>query len=155
MSDWVMTGFVDYGRLEADLWLLGMEEHCLDDADATKRLQLLPSFPLTIGVGEAHRRYGFHELPRGVAVWDVASELARACDLNASSIGELDGDVAELLPFPRPTNDAWLPAHASLFADYDCYTGALLAAQAARYAKLIVGHAPRVVVVHGARLDGR
>lgn len=148
-----MTGFVGYGRLEADLWLLGMEEHCLDDADATKRLQLLPSFPLTIGVDEAHRRYGFDELPRGVAVWDVASELARACDLNASSIGELDGDVllAELLPFPRPTNDAWLPAHAALFADYDCYTRALLAARAARYAKLIVGHAPRVVVVHGAR----
>lgn len=150
-----MAGFIGYGRVDAGLWLLGMEEHCLDDADAARRLSLLPSFPLTIGVDAAHRCYGFDALPRGVAVWDVARELAVACGLNAANIGELDGDVllAELLPLPRHTNDdhKWPPAYLPLFADYPCYARALLTSRAARYARLIIEHVPRVVVVHGAR----
>lgn len=156
MTDWMKTGFIGYGRLDAELWVLGMEEHCLDDADAARRLKLLPSFPLTLGVRDAHRRYEFDELPRGVAVWDIASELARACGLNTQRIGELDGDVllAELLPLPRPTNDTWPPAYRMLFADYHSYARALLSTRAARYASLIVEHAPRVVIVHGARYHG-
>jgi hypothetical protein len=154
-TNWMTAGFVGYGRLDSDLWLLGMEEHCLNDADAATRLAVLPSFPQTLGVSDAHRRYGFHSLPACVAVWEVASDLAHACGLGADHVGEADGNVllAELLPLPRPTNhdDDWPAAYDRLFAGYRQYATALLNRRASRYASLIVDNSPRVVVCHGAR----
>jgi hypothetical protein len=154
VMDWIMKGFVGYGRM-AYLWLYGMEEHCLDDGDAARRLARLPSFPLTIGVTEAHQRYGFEALPRGVTVWDVARDLAAACGLNATNVGEADGDVllAELLPLPRRANDRhqWPSIYKSLFPDYPGYEDAVLRPRVDRLARLIVENAPRIVVVHGDR----
>jgi hypothetical protein len=124
---WMKTGFVGYGRF-ADLWLYGMEEHCRSDEDAARRLALLPSFPLTMGLTEAHHLYGFNALPPDVAVWNDARDLATACGLRATNVGETDGDVllAELLPLPRRTNDArqWPSIYTPLFPDYARYKDA-------------------------------
>ncbi len=148
-------GFVGYGRLDAPLWLLGMEEHCLGEADAARRLAVLPSFLLTIGVTEAHRRYGFDSLPRGVAVWDIARSLAIACEFRSVDVGEPSGDVllAELLPLPRPSNNdrIWPAAYMQLFPGYREYSEVLLPARASRLARLVEKHRPKIVVVHGAR----
>jgi hypothetical protein len=153
MSDWMTAGFLGYGHLCALLWLLGMEEHCQDEVDAENRLALLPTFPLTMSLSEAHRRYGYRSLPRGVLVWRVARQLAMTCGLNPENIGEVDGDffLPELLPLPRPTNESWPRTYEAIFPSYPSYEKALLAPRVARYLKLIVEYAPRVVVVHGAR----
>lgn len=154
MNEWMLKGFIGYGRLSALLWLLGMEEFCRDDDDAAARLKLLPHLPLAAGVTETHLLYGYSGLPTGVTVWEMARQICRACGLR-TDVGELGGDVllCELLPLPRPSNDSdcWPLAYGQLFADYRMYERAILRPRAQRIVHLISEQRPHVVLVHGRR----
>lgn len=157
-KDWKFFG---YGRLDAPIWFIGLEEHCgseefhiLADTDARHRLTVLPTLPQVVDLAKACRLYGFPRVPSRVPVWDVARRTAEACGYSDLQPGAVNSDVCllELLPLPTPGAREWL---AEVYDDAfgyrrkTKYVRECRPPRVQRLRALLREHSPQLVVVHG------
>jgi len=159
-----LLGFIGYGRLDAPVWFLGMEEAGGGEDNLRKRLQFEPVMDLKA----AHRILGlvkFHEGPRPVIQrtwWGMCQVMLRLLgkpsdresvrNYQVKHLGSTTGDtmLVSLLPFPRHKDDEW--GYERLVPRYPnraAYLKKVTPRRMAMLTGLVSEHKPRVVLAFG------
>ncbi len=138
-----------YGRVDAPLWFIGLEEACDDENDAAARLPILATFEGTQDVFEAHAKMG-HPNPVNTSVWPQMQEIVLAARLREVHVGQRDSDtfLLELLPLPHANKKAW---YAELYSALgyktrDEYVEGILKDRVPLVRTFVKKHDPKVVL---------
>jgi len=148
MIDWPkIEQFVGYGRLDAPVVFIGMEEGLADEAGLENDLLLRSRFSPVMDLKKAHEGIVdgdslFSESPRRQPTWRVMADLmlhyegktfsdaeerssARRA-YRAQRLGRADGDslLTELLPYPHRNVGSWL--YRERFDDREAYVAKML-----------------------------
>ena len=159
-----LLAFLGYGRLDAPVWFLGMEEAGGGEEQLLRRSE----FEHVEDLRDAHRTLGitrFHERPRYLQpVWNKMCEVMLRIEGNpsptteerrayqAERLGRSDGNslLLELLPIPKPSIHAWnYPLTFPEYPDVDSYRRALLPPRIKLISRTIQAYQPRVVIAYG------
>jgi len=158
-----LLNFVGYGRLEAPVWFLGMEEAGGGEANLRARLK----FRTMEDCAEAHRLLGItkHHWGRRVIqrTWrgmcylmlkldNQATDAENIRNYQAESLGRFGGQtlLVELMPIPKSSLGAWgyeelIPQYASR----EDYYQKVKPRRLAYLQRLIRENRPRIVIAYG------
>ncbi len=173
MIDWpVIEQFIGYGRTDAPVVFLGMEEGLADEAGLKNDLLLRSTFPPVMDLAKAHESIVdgaslFSDSPRRQPTWRVMADLmlhfegqtfsnaeerkAARTAYRAKRLGRSDGDslLAELLPYPHRNTSSWLYAQFKRFATRDEYVAKILPERLRILSEALVGSQRKAVVGYG------
>lgn len=169
--DWDrIESFVGYGRVDAPVVFVGMEESLADEAGLAADLALRSTFEPVMDLERAHRGIVdgaslFSESPRRQPTWRVMADVmlhfegrrfANADERSdarrnyrAKRLGRSDGDslLAELLPYPNPKRSGW--HYADRFATREKYVEKIWPLRRALLTEALAATKRRAVVCYG------
>lgn len=159
-----LLDFIGYGRLEAPVWFLGMEEGGGGEA----RLLIQSGFSRVEDLRDAHRKLGIlkhHEGRRNLQpVWNKMCEFMLRVEghpsptvedrrtYQAEHLGRTHGNslLLELLPIPKPSMSAWdYPLTFPEYPDVAAYRRDVIPRRIELVSQLVIDHLPRVIVAYG------
>jgi hypothetical protein len=161
--------FVGYGRLDAPLWFLGMEESVNVLTDLEQSLAAREGFGTTQDLAEGQRVLGLplDERRRLNLVWHFMAKLARcvvdlatdwddtqlAAHYVRQRLGRRDGEtlLGELLPLPKRGSSQWPPEYLRWYPSRVVYEEQVAPLRLARLQQLAAHHRPRLVVCYGKK----
>jgi hypothetical protein len=142
-----------YGQPHAQLWCVGLEEHC-DDEDLPRRIELRRHLGEYISLRDFHLAlYG--RVPTNVRVWDLTLRLYERIFSRTTLVGEIspaNSDIllTEILPLPRPTHDKWPAVYHHWWPDGPkTYVAYARPRMARRLIDRVATYKPAVVLLHG------
>jgi hypothetical protein len=158
--------FIGYGRLEAPIWFIGMEEGGGGEANLRTRL----TFDPVMDLARAQRMLGYgayFDLPPPkiqptwraliqitLGVMGRPTEAEAVAGYQVRELGRAHGDtlLTELMPLPAPTTRHW--PYQALFADprfasRDRYLNTIKPHRIQLLRDLIANHKPRLVICYG------
>ena len=175
-----LTSFIGYGRLDAPIWFLGMEEGTGGNETAIEgnlRVRLRWT-ERVMDMADAHDQHNLNgpyfdpdrrlKVP---AVWLFMARIARALGQGQATdwysdreaartyvrerLGRRDGEtlLAELLPLPRP-HAFWSEVYQDVFPTAREYGQAVLPGRIDLLAGLVRTYAPRTLICYGKRNYG-
>jgi len=169
--DWErIESFIGFGRQDAQVVFIGMEEGLKDAAALDEDLAIRSTYASPImDLKEAHRgiagteNYFEPEQTPRQPTWRVIADLMLRRDGNphptgddrrryrALRLGRHDGDalLAELLPYPHPKSSDWLYARFGRYATRADYENAMLPARKTLLRAVIAEHQREIVVCYG------
>ena len=162
--------FISYGRLEAPLWFLGLEEglgkrYKADHWSPAWELETRAAWPPVIDMRQAHETLldPYWDSGKYSQVWLVMAQLARGILQRAAdwhdpdkarvyvteSLGRAGGEtlLGEMLPLPERYRRHW--SYPFLFPSKEDYEWAILPQRRALWRRLVEEHRPRVVICYG------
>jgi len=159
-----LLSFLGYGRLDAPVWFLGMEEA----GGGEDNLRVRSTFDQVEDLQEAHIKLGIthhHEGKRRIQpTWNMMCEFMLRIEGNISPTtedrrayqgDELDrvhGDslILEFLPIPKPKTSSWdYPLTFPEYPDVEVYRREQTPPRIALLSQLVVNHRPRIIVAYG------
>jgi hypothetical protein len=169
--DWQrIESFIGYGRIDAPVVFVGMEEGLADPSALGMDLALRSQFKPVMDLEQAHRGIAngealFSDSPRRQPTWRVMADLmlrfegrdfADAADranarrtYRAKNLGREDGKslLTELLPYPNPRTRDWL--YADRFETRDDYEEVILPPRVTLLQGVLTGFKRSAVVCYG------
>ena len=173
-----LRSFIGYGRLDAPIWFLGMEEGTGGNETAIEgnlRVRLRWT-ERVMDMADAHDQHNLNwpyfdpdrrlKVP---TVWLFMARIARALGQEQAAdwhsdreaarayvrerLGRRDGEtlLAELLPLPRPRASFWAAVYQDVFATAREYEQAVLPGRIDLLAGLVKAHTPRILICYGKR----
>lgn len=160
-----LLGFIGYGRLDAPVWFLGMEEA----GGGEDKLLIRTRFNRVEDLYEAHKALGITRHHEGRRVlqpqWGRMSDLMlRLSGVSAPTtedrrayqalrLGRRDGEtlLTELLPIPKPRLEIW--DYPNVFPEYRSaseYYESVLPARLELLTRLIEDYRPAAIVAYGS-----
>jgi hypothetical protein len=168
MIDWTrIETFIGFGRPEASVYFIGLEEGLQRSADLTREMEERSSYEQFMDLAEVQVKLGessiyFGEDAVSQRTWRPMCDLmlrksgaiptlAARRKYQAERLGRRDGDtlLAELLPYPHSDTSQWLYADLSRFASREDYELELLPKRIALLRQLIDKYCPDIVVCYG------
>lgn len=159
-----LLSFLGYGRLDAPVWFLGMEEA----GGGEDNLRVRSTFDQVEDLREAHMKLGIthhHEGKRRIQrTWNMMCEFMLRIEGNTSPttedrrtyqgdhLGRVHGDslILELLPIPKPRTSSWdYPLTFPEYPNVEAYRQEQIPARIALLSHLALDHRPRVIVAYG------
>ena len=171
MIDWTrIEQFIGYGRLDAPIVFVGMEEGLADVAALHSDLLRRSQFEQTMDVKQAHQGIAdgeslFTDSPRRQPTWRVMADLMLHFDgrkfsspkerssarraYRAKRLGRKDGDsmLTELLPYPHRNTGSWL--YGERFSGREAYTAAILPRRIKLLDDALSGHSRKAIICYG------
>jgi hypothetical protein len=173
-----LSAFIGYGRLDAPIWFVGMEEGLGGNESALEgNLSVRLGWSARVmDMAEAHDAHNlngpYFETGRVPTVWLFMARIARAlgreqaadwqADREAArayvrdSLGRSNGEtlLAELLPLPRVNVHSWPEAYRGLFPTAREYVASVLPQRIAMLGELVRTHRPRLLICYGSSHRG-
>ncbi len=167
--DWErIENFVGFGRTDAPVVFLGMEEGLRRDADLRLDLRERSSYEQYMDLAKAQRRLGgpssyFGPTPITQRTWRPMCHLMLRRDgvqqptpeqrrrYQADTLGRSKGDslLTELLPYPHSDTSQWLYAPFGRYATRADYESALMPRRISLLRKSFSSKPPELIVAHG------
>jgi hypothetical protein len=165
MIDWErIEGFIGFGRRDAPVVFVGMEEGLADSAALDEDLALrstysTPVMDLKDAQNEVASAGGVPRSP----TWDLMADLmvrrhgkalptvADRHSYRACRLGRCDGDtlLTELLPYPHPKASDWLYARFGRYATRAAYMAAMLPERVRLLQSILGGSKRELIVCYG------
>jgi hypothetical protein len=159
-----LLNFLGYGRLDAPVWFLGMEE----GGGGEERLLIQCTFDQVEDLYEAHKKLGIRHHHEGKRLlqrtWNPMCEFMLRVEGNpspttedrrtyqAENLGRSHGNslLLELLPIPKPNMAAWdYPLTFPEYPDVESYRSVLIPQRIDLISQLVRLHQPKVIVAYG------
>lgn len=153
-----MAKMFAYGQQNARMWVVGLEEHCGDDADLAKRIAIRAAQPDELFDLEAFHIELMERMPaiNAVPVWRNTIAIYHGVYSQPTQLGRLNPEtsdvlLAEILPFPRPQNNQWPQVYHADFPTLKEYLAFALPLMSDRLMQKIAKaeRRPEVVILHG------
>ena len=176
-----LTSFIGYGRLDAPIWFLGMEEGTGGNETAIEgnlRVRLRWT-ERVMDMADAHDQHNlngpYFDPARRLkvsSVWLFMAWIARALGQEQAAdwysdreavrayvrerLGRRNGEtlLAELLPLPRPRTTFWPDVYQDIFPTSQAYEQAVLPQRIRLLEGLVRTQAPRTLICYGKRNYG-
>ncbi len=161
--------FIGYGRLDAPIWFLGMEE----GGGGEERLSIQSKFNQIEDLRDAHRKLDIREWHEGrrklQPQWNKMSEFMLRVEghsgptreerraYQAEHLGRSHGNslLLELLPLPKPNVKSWdYSLSFPEYVDVAAYRNAIVPQRIALISILVAKHKPRIIVAYGKEYWG-
>ena len=165
MIDWKrIEGFIGFGRSDAPVVFVGMEEGLADWAalDEDLALRSTYSIPVMDLIDAQNEVGGVGAVPRS-PTWDLMADLmvrrhgkalptiADRRSYRAYRLGRCDGEtlLTELLPYPHPKASDWLYARFGRYATRAAYVTAMLPERVRLLQSILGGSQRELIVCYG------
>lgn len=158
-----LLNFIGYGRIDADIWFVGVEEKATSENEIQSRVnfdQVLDSFEAQemLGVGrEEFVRNNFNEAGAGIAkillmlgeVIPTEKSIQEYLD-HQLGLGTGPALIASLFPLPMKQDQTWQYQDSfPQFVSYDDYINSVKQLRFDLFKELIHFHSPKMVICYG------
>lgn len=161
-----LLNFIGYGRVDAPVWFLGMEEA----GGGEENLKIRAQFSSVMDLYLAHKALGIVKHHEGSKIiqpqWGKMSDVMLRLngldepsreerrDYQVSRLGRLESEtlLADLMPIPKPSIEKWdYPQSFHEYRTVSEYYAAVGPTRARLLAQLIAEHKPRAIIAYGAK----
>jgi len=169
MLDWDrIENFIGFGRPDAPVVFLGMEEGLLREADLLTDLQRRSTFEPYMDLSQAQAELGgpgryFGRAPITQKTWRPICDLMlrragvrhptreQRLRYQADHLGRQTGEtlLTELLPYPHSDANQWLYAQFGRYSNRQDYADAMIRRRQELLSRVFRAHPPQLIVAHG------